>query len=432
MKLQSASIFLKLLLVFVIQSLVLFAVIVGFIRHVNRGDSERNRAILSKNILKYAKLLVREIGNPPRIEVAKSIADDLDLQIRIETEGIDWASDSKVPYSKEIFEWQKHPRQGLRIGDHHGKLYAIYPTQNGEIIFSSESQPLWRMRNDVVISVVAGLSIALLLSYLSARKIFRPIRALHEGMLKVAAGNFEHRVPIQSRDELGELASTFNDMSRQLQEMVAAKGQLLLDVSHELRSPITRMKMVLEFLDEGKYVSALRDDMNEMESLVSSLLENERLASMHGNLSISKLDLRTLVTEVASQFAGRAPGIQCPENTSSVMLDNERFRIVLRNLFENALKYSSHQSKPVEVSIENKRELTLLKIRDFGIGIPEKEKELVFEPFYRVDKSRVRLTGGFGLGLSLCRRIVQAHGGKIELYSEEGKGTTVVVELRTP
>ena len=210
--------------------------------------------------------------------------------------------------------------------------------------------------------------------------------------------------------------------------MVETKQQLLIDVSHELRSPIARMKLTVELLPEGKNRGRLFSNLGELERMVSDLLEAARLEK---GLTLASLDLRELVEECQRTYAEQAPGLDVDRGEGLVIQgDLDRLRSVLRNVVENAIKYSNAAPRPIEIRLRRDAAGALLTVRDYGIGIPPGEMERVFEPFYRVDKSRSKSSGGYGLGLSLCRKIMAAHGGVIELTSEVGQGTTV--SLRFP
>ncbi|HUO57304.1 MAG TPA: HAMP domain-containing sensor histidine kinase [bacterium] len=209
--------------------------------------------------------------------------------------------------------------------------------------------------------------------------------------------------------------------------MMQAKDQLLTDVSHELRSPLTRMRIALEMTPEGKVRDSMTRAVVEMETMLNELLETQRLRSGHGKLSLGPLDLNRLSQEMVEKYKDRDPGLMFSKSSPScvVTADEGRIRTVFQNIIENALKYSGEQKKAVILAVEEAMESTIVTFIDYGPGIPKEEQEKVFEPFYRVDKSRTKETGGYGLGLSLCLEIMKAHGGDIKLESEVGQGTKV-------
>jgi len=261
------------------------------------------------------------------------------------------------------------------------------------------------------------------------KRLFRPMRRLMLGVQEISDGNLDFRFPLRGHGEFDYLADHFNLMVDNIREMVRSKDQLLLDVSHELRSPLTRMKVALEMAPKGKWRKDMERDIVEMEAMLGEVLESERLRSGNGKLDLRPLDPGKLLVEFARRYKGRKPGVKKagPFPLVEVQADEARIRTVLQNVLENALKYSAHQKKPVELGLSGGENGIVLEVRDHGEGIPAAERERVFEPFYRVDKSRAKATGGYGLGLHLSREIMRAHGGDITLECPPDGGTKVSV-----
>ncbi|MGC8495507.1 MAG: sensor histidine kinase, partial [Syntrophobacteraceae bacterium] len=285
----------------------------------------------------------------------------------------------------------------------------------------------------VRVNLVFLCSLILLLvgSFIWIRRILAPLLPLFQALRKVGAGSLSHRVAIDRPDELGELASAFNSMAERLQHLLGAKDRLLLDVSHELRSPLTRMRLAREMSPEGALKDSLAEDIGEMERIVTTILANARMQSTHPILDRQKVDLVSLLREAVKPLESQAPGVcfrDAPESIEA-FLDPEKAKAVFRNVVGNAIKYSRETSGPVAISVRTGQESNTVEIRDEGIGIPEQDLPFVFEPFYRVDPSRSKESGGFGLGLSLCKAIMEAHHGTISIESSAGKGTTVVLQF---
>jgi signal transduction histidine kinase len=247
----------------------------------------------------------------------------------------------------------------------------------------------------------------------------------------VGHGNLNHRVPVTKSDELGQLSLAFNTMTQRLEEMLTAKEQLLRDVSHELRSPLTRMKVALEFVKEGKTRQLVQSDIQEMEEMITHILDAARMHHDHSRLNLRKIDLTEVIDDVVAIYGQQQPGVIFSRTSSSVlcMADPEQITIVLKNVLENAIKYSRKESKSVQVSTYTQDGWVVIDIEDNGIGIEPEALKYIWEPFYRADKSRSRDTGGYGLGLSLCKTIIEAHGGTLDVRSIPGKGTTVTLML---
>ena len=269
-----------------------------------------------------------------------------------------------------------------------------------------------------------------LLGWLTLRHLLRPLRDLENGVQAVAEGNLETRLSESGRDELAGLGRSFNTMAHRLKDRERARDQLLLDVSHELRSPLTRMRVALEMMDQTPLIDNIRDEVEALGKMVSEILETERLKSPAGLLKVQPEDLVGLIFQKKARFESIPPGISWtpPADFPHVPMDMERMRLVIRNLIENALKYGAEAEKPIEITLHREGKFAVLKVRDFGPGVAKDEQDMVFEPFYRLDRSRSR-TPGYGLGLPLCRRIVEAHGGSIALSGERGEGATITVKL---
>ena len=228
-------------------------------------------------------------------------------------------------------------------------------------------------------------------------------------------------------DELKALAEAFNDMTDRIREMLHTKEQLMLDVSHELRSPLTRMKVALEFLPEGQAKDSLKSDIAEMEAMINEILETARMHHLHGNLKRQLINLADHLEGILVDFVNQPPSVQAGDFPAEIELnvDPEQIKTVFQNILTNAIKFSAPDDKPVMISVIKQANFTVVRILDHGIGIPPDELPFIFEPFYRVDKSRSKRTGGYGLGLSLCKTIMEAHGGRIEVDSKPGVGTCV-------
>ena len=283
-----------------------------------------------------------------------------------------------------------------------------------------------------IFDIIGIVFLVMFLGGMVLRRMFGPLRMLMRGVQEISEGNLDFQFPVHGRHgEINYLSEQFNQMVGHIKEMIQSKERLLLDVSHELRSPLTRLKVALEMSPKGKMRDSMLQDVAEMEAMLNEILETQRLRNGNGKLSLERFDLATLTREILERYEGHPPGVVLVGTSGKwdVMADRARIRTVLQNVLENALKYSTNQKKPVEISFQPVAEGFQVIIQDFGMGIPHEEQERVFEPFYRVDKSRTKETGGYGLGLSLCREIMLAHGGDIHLRSNPGEGTQVVLSF---
>ncbi len=399
--------------------------VIGFYLH---GSADRFRKDnFMRHITSYAEYLARDIGAPPDLERARLAAEKSALKIMIHGPGLRWSSDGAFP----DFGPPRHVRRTDRggLGFHRGR-FVFFTEKDGYRFTFHTREPSHLGRDDAAFYIMLGaLTLVLAGAYLLIRRIMRPVKLLEEGIREAGRGNLDYRVPVISSDELGNLSRSFNEMNGKIGEMIESRERLLLDVSHELRSPLTRMRVALEFLPEGQARTGIGEDIAALNAMITEILETERLRR-GGGLKKERLDLAALVGETVSAFPAGRINVTVADSPSLIIEgDRERLKMVIRNLLENAIKYSDSSSSPVEMHLTREKEDAVIRVRDHGPGIPKGDIDRVFEPFYRSDPSRSRETGGYGLGLHLCRRIVEAHGGTIELESEEGKGACFVVRL---
>jgi len=232
--------------------------------------------------------------------------------------------------------------------------YYVVITGNGSYTFERTFSDRFRDAHSHMLVMLLVLMLGVFATaYAVMRHALRPLRLLEAGVRQVGEGQLDVVVPRQSDDEFGVLTEAFNQMARRVRAMVRSRDQLLLDVSHELRSPLTRMKVALEMVADSPQRKAMAADVAEMETMVTELLELERLREESG-ISRAPADLVPLVREMAARYADRAPGVRLTGAPPSAPLeiDSERVRTVLRNLLENALKFSLPDSRPVEVSVQ--------------------------------------------------------------------------------
>ena len=424
-----SSIFTKLLLILIIAG-VCITMVVWQSFH---GGTLQYQEAFQENVAQYLNYLVQDLGTPPDLEKAQKIARQYSLKIRYESPATIWSTSDSLPRIDQIHlrQWREFP--DLNFAHYQGIHLIALQQREGIFLFTVDlGQKHERIHNMWILGALTFLAFILLVAYFAIRKILKPIRWLKEGVRQVGEGNLRHQVPEKGSAELRGLSNAFNTMAGRIDHMLQSKEQLLLDVSHEFRSPLTRIKVALEFLAESTVKNDIRDDVDELEKMVSEILETARLDSEYGHLNLQEVNLDELLQQTAQTFNHQRSRIHMHPMpaTPSLQLDAERISIVFRNLLNNALKYSSKSSKPVEVSLEQDHSQVMIRIKNFGTGIPRQELPYIFEPFYRVDKSRSKETGGYGLGLHLCQKIMEAHGGRIVVSTKLSEETTFSLFFR--
>lgn len=435
LKKVGSSVFVKLFLVIIVSGVLLTLIFIQGLGHALRPQFEPTMHL---NVERYARYLIPDLGKAPHFEKGKELCKELGIDIRVDGEGWSWSSSEELAQLPEIpahvLQHAPPPKLFLFGPPPRGKfgpsVVVDYQFENGpaKVMVVSSGRFVLEPNYYVIFGSVALLILVLTLAFLVLRWLLSPIHDLVTGVDELSKGNLSYQLPRTTSDELGRLSMAFNEMVVRIRQMVHSKQQLLVDVSHELRSPLTRAKVSLELIDADENAARAVDDLNELDDMIEELLESARLEKGAENLHREVLDLANLAREVTRQYVAMGKDVrlvlQKPEIRISV--DMLRFKSVLRNLVENAIKYSP-ADKPITVSLSALPGFACLEVKDEGTGIPAIEAARVFEPFYRVDKSRNRRTGGFGLGLSLCKKIVEAHGGTISILNDETPGTRVQV-----
>lgn len=287
----------------------------------------------------------------------------------------------------------------------------------------------------LLVCLAAGLALPL------ARRMVRPLRELAEASRSLAAGEFSTRVSVTSRDELGELAGTFNTLALTLEKNEESRRQWVADISHELRTPLAVLRGEIEALQDGvrqatpESIHSLHNEVLRLGRLVDDL--HQLAMTDLGALTYRKqvLDVaRILAAAVEGARLAAAAGtcavaVDLPKKgTARVVGDPERLHQLFANLLDNSLKYTDGDGR-LQVSMKVDDEKVLVDFQDSAPGVPDEALPRLFERLYRVDGSRNRATGGAGLGLSICRNIVDAHGGSIAARHSPLGGLWIRIEL---
>lgn len=416
----------RLLLLFVLTA-VLLAVVVrtGFRVALDRNMQE----LAAPHLAEYVQHLLNELGDPPGPENAALLAERLPLQIYLRG-GQHWSSGGEPPTLDLRRTSSQVLPDGTFIEVGRGRQGFVVQAQRGDVAVTlvPAGFELAEYGQLTVILTIVALLAVLALAYHAIRRLFRPIETIQAGVARIGCGDLGYRLDIRRRDELGDLAESVNAMANDIREMLEAKRGLLLAISHELRSPLTRARVNAELLDDDPLRQALLADLGELEALLGELLESERLSGRHVALDRQAVDPSALLNELIAESFPDAPleAHLDPEGTW-VSLDPVRVRVMVRNLLKNAIQHTPiGRSAPTIVShVDNAA--WYLSVADRGPGVAPEHLSRLTEPFYRADPSRQRASGGVGLGLYLSRVIAEAHGGRLEVTSETGKGTKVQV-----
>ena len=292
----------------------------------------------------------------------------------------------------------------------------------------------------VFLSSLFAAVLASVLGFLVLRKILLPLKYLHRGVVSMGRGNYTYRVtPSGGKDEIGQLAQSFNEMARSLEASEEWKKQIISDTAHELRTPVSLIMGNLEMMLDGVYqadeqrLQSLYEESSLLAELIKDLQTLAHTESSRSTLEKEKFDPDELVNLSAEGFkaVAREKNVSLRiESKAGRKLDGDRRKIqqILKNLLSNAIRHTPENGM---VSIRSLREGDdwLVEVEDSGPGIPEEERSRVFDRFYRLDKSRNRQDGGAGLGLAISKAIAEMHGGVIYVTSGQEGGALFRLKL---
>lgn len=292
-----------------------------------------------------------------------------------------------------------------------------------------------REGNPLYVLLVA--TVIALLCWLFATRLASPVLSLARTMRQFGAGDISARSSIQRKDEIGDLARSFNQMAERITALLTSERRLLQDVSHELQSPLARMavaaKLTRTAADRDAAAARLQKEITRLSEMVSGLLDITRAEGDPAALRRDPIDLRELVGDIVADCEWEAGEKQCALrpvlDEATVRGNEELLRRAIENVLRNAVRYSP-AGEPVDVSLRLVNSEAELAVRDHGPGVPAESLEKIFVPFYRVETARERDDGGTGLGLSLAQRAVLLHQGIIRAENAS-PGLRVVMRLHT-
>lgn len=296
-----------------------------------------------------------------------------------------------------------------------------------------------QQRTNLVWICLAGLLLALLVATVWARWLLRPIQRVMLAARQLAAGRYRVSVPVQGRNELAELAANFNQLARTLERNEQLRRQWILDISHELRTPIAVIGGEVEAILDGirqptpERMAALHSEIGALGQLVDDLHLLSLADQATLKLNLRSVDLMALVREQQTHFEARLQqqglslSVEGPESLI-LQADPRRLAQLVGNLLENSLRYTDAQGE-IRIRLGGDPNRVWLVLEDTPPGVPEAELEKIFDRLHRVDRSRSRALGGSGLGLAICREIVRAHGGEIHAEAASLGGLGIHLQL---
>lgn len=305
-----------------------------------------------------------------------------------------------------------------------------------------EQQFLAAVNQSLWIAGVLVILIAGLISLMFARRMTSPIQHMTMAAKQISAGKLDERIPVETRDEIGELAASFNQMAESLEKNRQMNQQLLAGIAHELKTPLTIIQGNLEAILDGvqdatpEKIAALHTETALLNRLVNDLRDLTLAEAGQLRLSVEPVKLRPLIANIVEMLQPMLHDkyvnltVKLPASLPAVNADPDRVTQVFYNLLSNAIRHTpEHGQIDISASASKDKKFAEITVKDNGDGIPPEDLPLIFNHFYRVDEARARTTGGTGVGLAITKLLVEAHGGTITVTSTPGEGSTFAFTL---
>jgi len=409
-------------------------------------------------LLRYQSLISMEAGNLKEYLEYNYLVINKDFSIlnrtpELEQRGITHIDVASLPTLNLVMEGSVVSSVGTLSGLYtEPKLTVCYPIGNedmviGAIFMSSSMVSLNENISEVMRITVSGVLIscfvAFIMIYISSRSMTRPLQQMNEAAKVIANGDFEKRIEVNSVDEIGQLAESFNNMAAGLEEQEVSRREFIANISHDLRSPLTSIIGFLQAMKDGTipaertdyYLGIVLSECKRLAKIANDLLDISKV-QLTGELEllVEDFELNKLIRDTAIQFENRIlekniqMEISFADEANEVRADYEKIQRVFYNLLDNAVKFTPADGRiRVETAIKDKK--VFVSVKDSGKGLSEDEKQHIFDRFYKADSSRGMDKAGSGLGLSIVREFIKAHDEKILVNSEEGMGCEFIFTL---
>jgi signal transduction histidine kinase len=282
--------------------------------------------------------------------------------------------------------------------------------------------------NNLIIAFILAIVFIIGL-YLFIRRYLKPVQLMKNRIEALEAGDLKSKIDIIGEDELADLSYSMNQLIEDINTLLENKHQLLLEVSHELRSPLARMQLLIAMMPDHKNLTKLKEEVEFLEGMIGNLLLSDRLSLPYSKLDLQKFSTQDILGKVMDMFPSNRDRVKIENKIPDelVYIDETKFSLALRNLLDNAFKYSKLQEKAdIELIVVKNGDIEF-QVKDSGIGISKIDIKKLTEPFFQANQTVS--TKGFGLGLTICKKIIESHKGHLSIESEPEKGSIFILHL---
>ena len=282
--------------------------------------------------------------------------------------------------------------------------------------------------NNLIIAFILAIVFIIGL-YLFIRRYLKPVQLMKNRIEALETGDLKSKIDIIGEDELADLSYSMNKLIEDINTLLENKHQLLLEVSHELRSPLARMQLLIAMMPDHKNLTKLKEEVEFLEGMIGNLLLSDRLSLPYSKLDLQKFSTQDILGKVMDMFPSNRDRVKIENKIPDelVYIDETKFSLALRNLLDNAFKYSKLQEKAdIELMVVKNGDIEF-QVKDSGIGISKIDIKKLTEPFFQANQTVS--TKGFGLGLTICKKIIESHKGRLSIESEPEKGSIFILHL---
>ena len=396
----------------------------------------------------YYSEMVSKWGNPPDTNQVSKEINNLKMWCGIfkrEITELGIAYPGKVYWSnlpsnilpKEFIQWHKSSEfetmYGIKIPlkVFFGEINTMSVTvvDNGNYLFylAIDYIPPAEINNLLFAFILAILFIIGL--YFFIHRYLRPVQLMKNRIEALEEGDLKSKIEIIGEDELADLSYSMNQLIMDINILLENKHQLLLEVSHELRSPLARMQLLIAMMPEHKNLTKLKEEVEFLEGMIGNLLFSDRLSLPYSKLDLKKFSTQEILGKVMDMFPSNRNRIKIENKIPDehVLIDDTKFSLALRNLLDNAFKYSKPQAKEdIKLTVVKNGDIEF-QVKDSGIGISKDDINKITQPFFQANQTVS--TKGFGLGLTICKKIIESHKGRLSIESEPEEGSIFTLHL---
>ena len=306
------------------------------------------------------------------------------------------------------------------------------PNQHYPAVFVVQNNKKYLLITDVVLfndayplipSMVLAVVFMFLL-YLLIRRFLLPINLMEQRIIALQRGDLDSQIKVSGNDELALLSTNFNSLISEVKQLLKQKERLLSEVSHELKTPLSKIRLLLAMLPKQEKVQKIDKQIKYLDSMITNILLSDSLSSPYSNLDLSTFLFKDLIKQSLQISINNNIDVLSKE-TIKIHGDRIKLSIVFKNIFDNIKKYSE-STRPGQIAFSQNKQNKIITVRDFGVGIPKSIINIIDMPFVRNNKNNA---SGFGLGLAICKKVVECHGGNLKISNHKEGGAVFVVSL---